>query len=380
MRSGMMVLVFMACAGRSPPQPLPARLGQIAPWPTVSWTVLRPEEVGMDRAKLEEAGRYAFGSGRNTQAVVVVRGGAIVWERYAFGSGRRSWVTTWSTAKSITSALLGIALERGAIADLDRSVAAYLPSWTDTPKEAITVRSLVQMQSGLRFDEEETAGREPGLGQLIEASDVVAYARALEPAALPDTVWNYSSADTVLLGAVLEAATGMPLADYAERTLFQPLGMAPVEWWRDGQGHTHAWCCIDTQARQLAKFGLLFLREGRWDGQVILPAEWVRSSTTERGLYGGYTYGWWVHDPAAPDGLPVDRFSARGFHGQDIHVIPSLDLVVVRNGYYLKAPGDAVAPDGIVEPFAARGGTLGPADWDDVRFLMPIVEAVLGSG
>ena len=350
-------------------------------WPTHGWQVESPEDHGMDAAVLEGAREYAFQEGKYTQGVVVVRGGVIVAEWYEDGRDATSFGTSWSVAKSFTSALIGIAIGEGLIDGVDTPMAEFFPQWRGTDKETITLRHVLSMESGLEWDEDYSPTHVSNIIQMIVLEeDHLSYAAAQPLQVPPGTRFSYSSGDTMLFSGVLEAATGGRAGEYAREKLLDPIGMDPVDWWRDGTGHTVTYCCLDTPTRQFAKFGLLYLRGGRWEGRQVVPADWVEASTTPNGVYQGYGYQWWLTGRSNPE-LPADLFSARGHDGQYIYVIPSLDLVVVRNGHYDKYPGEPMADptlwvlipsDGFIE----GKGSIPPDSWSDTEFLGPILRSI----
>jgi CubicO group peptidase (beta-lactamase class C family) len=350
-------------------------------WPTNGWQVETPEQHGMDPGVLEGARQYAFQPEKHTQGVVVVRHGVIVAEWYAPGRDATSFATSWSVAKSFTSALIGIAIDEGLIESVDASMAEFFPDWRGTDREAITLRDVLQMASGLdwveSYDPSDLSSSDV-IRMILGERDHLAYAASQPLAQPPGTSFNYSSGDTMLLSGVLEAVTGRTAGEYAEEKLLGPIGMAPVDWWRDATGHTATYCCVDTPSREFARLGLLYLRGGEWDGARIVPAEWVATSTSPSPSYAGYGYQWWLGtDPELPD-----YFSARGHDGQYIYVLPGLDLVVVRSGHYDKYAGEPVADpslwarlpsDGLIEGAGTRPPEGG---WDDDEFLGPIVAAI----
>lgn len=349
-------------------------------WPAESWIEQAPEDQGMDSTVLQGAREYAFQEGKHTQGVVIVRRGALVAEWYADESDADSWATSWSIAKSFTSALIGIALDEGLIPDVDVSMARYIPAWSGTAREAITLRDVLWMSSGLQWTEEYDDLTSDIAGLVLRERDPLSYVASREVGVAPGTVFNYSSGDTLLLSAVLEAATGMSAAAFAEQRIFAPLGMQRAEWWSDRSGHTLTFCCIDSTARDFARFGLLFLRKGRWRDATVVPPRWVEESTTSSPAYIGYGYQWWLLGEDTP-GVPPDTYAAIGVDGQYIYVVPGLDLVVVRSGRYAKAAGPAVA-DPVLYPFLPAGGlfpgrgTVPPDEWDDGEFLAPIVASI----
>lgn len=354
--------------------------------PGDEWQVEAPEDHGMDAATLEEARTYAFAEGNNTQSVVVVRDGVIVAEWYADGIDQDSWAASWSMAKSVTSALIGIAIEDGLIPGVDEPMTTWFPEWAedpDDPRADITLRHVLHMSSGLDWDEiyedGDIAASEVATMVLSEP-DQLAYAASRPAENEPGTVWSYSSGDTMLLSAVLEQATGMPVHEYAQQELFDPVGMDQVDWWRDTEGHTLTYCCLDTTSRDFARFGLLYLNEGLWGDEQVVPEGWVADSlepfAESEGQYG---YQWWLDDL---DGVPEDMFRAAGHDGQWIFVIPSLDLVVVRNGTYVKDEGEAVADPNLFDHYPSgglvpgRGTTPPPPQWENADLLAPIVASI----
>jgi CubicO group peptidase (beta-lactamase class C family) len=346
--------------------------------PGADWVISTPQEHGMDPAKLEKARTYAFAAGRHTQSVVIVRGGEIAAEWYAKGSGPSSWAASWSVAKSFTSAIVGIAIQQGYIHSVDDPIAKYLPDWAGAGHKNVKIRDILHMASGLRWTENYDSPSDV-VNMVVYAKDELAYARSRPQAAAPGTVWNYSSGDAMVLSGVIQAATGQPLDEYAAKVLFHPLGFSKVQWWRDAAGHTLSYCCVDTTSRDFARLGLLYLHGGLWGDKRVVPQRWVDDSIQPFGpSHGQYGYMWWLEDFK---GVPRDTFLADGHDGQYIFVIPSLDLVVVRNGTYVKDPGPPVATPNLFSKYPSGGivrghGTTPPDDWDNGAFLRPIVNAI----
>lgn len=152
-------------------------------------------------------------------------------------------------------------------------MSTYFPEWAGTPKAAITLRNVLHMESGLKWNEDYDVTD-------IASSDVIAmglsknelaYAASRPLAVTPGTKFHYSSGDAMLLSGVLEKATGMPADAYAQQVLYNPLGMQQVEWWRDADSHTLTYCCTDTTSRNFARLGLLYLNNGNWNGKQVVP-------------------------------------------------------------------------------------------------------------
>lgn len=347
------------------------------------WTVSDAATEGMDQTQIDQAQTYSMVPDRNTQGVVVTRSGKIVDEWYAPGEGPRSWSASWSMAKSVTSILIGIAIDQGKIASVNEPMTTWFPEWAGTPKAAVTLKNVLQMESGIQSSEDYDPAH-MGTSDVIRmglAPDELAYSRARPLVSTPGTVWNYSSADTMLLSHVIEVATGMPADQYAQQVLFTPLGIEQVEWWRDAANHTLTYCCLDTTTRNFARIGLLYLNDGNWNGHQIVSASWVHDSlqptTASNGRYG---YQWWITTAPGVNG-PV--YMMNGFDGQFVYIIPSLDMVVARNGYYVKSLCAPIADPNLFGKYPPRGlspdaGTHPPADWDHSTFLGSITSAVTG--
>jgi CubicO group peptidase (beta-lactamase class C family) len=343
-----------------------------------------PADVGMDAATLEGARTYAFAEGRNTQAVVVVRRGTIVAEWYADGRDASSRAASWSVGKSVASALVGIALDRGEIPSLDEPMTTYIPEWEGTDKAGMQLRDVMEMASGLEWNEDYDPGAATSsdiIEMVLDSSgSLLSVVLDNEVVAPPGTRFNYSSGDAMLVSRVIQVATGMSAGEYAQRHLFEPMGVSDAAWWRDLSGDSLTFCCVDMPSRDFARFGQLFLDGGRLGGRRVVSAQWVADSIAPSRSYEGYGYMWWLSGNT-DEGVPADLYAALGHDGQYIYVIPSLDLVVVRNGWYSPYLGDTVADPSLFGRYPSDGilpsrGTLPPNEWDDAAFLRPIVDSI----
>lgn len=373
----------------------PASSSPTQVWPGKTWSTESPESQGMDGAALEEARKYAFEDGRNTQGVVVVRGGVIVAEWYAPGADADSWATSWSVAKSFTSALIGMAIDDGSIESVDVPMSRYIPSWAGTEKEKILLRHVLSMAPGLAWNEnyDPKSGNESDVIQLVlKGGQELEYAASKEVVAAPGTVFNYSSGTAMLLSAVIQQATGKSALDYAREKLFAPLHIERADWWRSTEGHTLTFCCLDMATRDYARLGLLYGRGGKWNDEALISSSWVSASVAPSPARPGYGYQWWLlgvqeqggapnEVAPTPSTLPPDAFAAIGVDDQIIYVVPSLDLVVVRNGTYVKDEGPAVADPQLIAHLPPSGltpgkGSLAPKDWDLAGFLSLVLAAI----
>ncbi|MBX9796458.1 MAG: beta-lactamase family protein [Sphingomonas sp.] len=265
-----------------------------------------------------------------TTGIVVVHRGRMISERYAPGFGPFTAQRTWSVAKSITGTLAGIAVREGVIAT---STPAPIPAWRTPgdPRAAITIDQLLRMASGLHSA---TAGnRTDALYFGGTAVDEEAVQWPLE--VRPGSRFRYANNDIVLAMLALRTALGEArYADYPARALFSRIGMRHTVAETDWRGNYVSSSQVWTTARDLARFGLLYLNDGMWNGTRILPEGWRRYVTTPSGPQppGGFGYGatFWLMNKSP--GVPADAFSANGNRGQYVVIIPSRDLVIVRRG------------------------------------------------
>lgn len=331
-------------------------------WPTSGWRTCRPEEVGMDSARLERAYEYASNPAVRNQALLVVKRGYVVAEAYLRGFGPTSRHESYSVAKSFTSALVGIAIERSLLAGTAERVSRFFPAWqapgTEPAKGEMTVRHLLTMSSGLQWNEEDYYGdtRDNDAFRMGEQDDFVAYVLAKPSERAPGTLWRYSSGDSMLLSGILQEAAGVSAFRFASAELLAPLGLGGVQWSSDRAGHTVGGWGVQATAREFAKFAYLYLRRGRWEGRQVVPEAWVAESLQPvSARVDFYGYQWWLApalDGYQGSAVPADTFLAWGIYGQQLFVIPSRDLVVVR-----------LADD------------PGSPAWSEVEFLTRILEA-----
>lgn len=310
------------------------------PWPTVGWPAgeLPPE---VDGPRLDSLLAAAFAARETselgeTHAVLAVQGGRLVLERYGEGYGRDRTCASWSKAKSITHALVGIAVGDGR---LDVHARADVPEWSASadPRSAITLDQLLRMSSGLKFTEVYGPGEPSDVIEMLFGRgqpDTSGFAASFPLAHAPGSFWSYSSGTTNIVSRCLSRAMGVrgpELEAFMRSRLFEPLGMrSPVPRFDEAGTFIGSSFCFATP-RDFARFGLLYLRDGVWDGRRLLPDGWVGYARTPTwrqpdAIDGAYGAHWWL-DTAGPG-----SFSAQGYEGQFTVVVPDLDLVVVRHG------------------------------------------------
>ncbi len=297
-------------------------------WPTNGWRSVPPETQGFDSEKLAQGLRKLQEDGFAIDSLLIVRDGDLVLDANFTPYDGSFPHDMASVAKSVTTTLVGIAIEQGVL-DLDQPVVSFFPDHTianmDEYKENLTLRDLVSMRNGMESGCFE--GDEATLDVMRQSADWVQAALDRKMVHQPGTHFCYDSPGMHLLSAILQEATGMTELEYARQVLFEPLGIHTVIWETDPQGYTHGWGDLHLLPQDAAKLGFLWLHKGLWDGQQIVPADWVSQSIQAHSrLVGneyGYGYGWWVS--------PVD-FYALGRGGQFIRVIPSRNTVLVITG------------------------------------------------
>lgn len=345
-------------------------------WPTYGWKSCLPEEVGMDSDLLLRAYDYAANPDVYTRGLVIIRRGYIVGEAYFGNFDLYSRHPSYSVAKSFMSALIGIGIDQRIFESVDEPISHYYPELNQKKgmrvrsylpgdlsssgsKRKITIENLLTMTSGLEWNEDD-------LNNLI-ANDVVLmalqdnYAQYVLSKPIihdPGTVWNYSSGDPMLLSGLFNRVLGISAFQFGLEHLFSPIGIPQIIWENDPVGQTIGGWGIEATVREYAKFGYLYSKGGEWEDRQIVPENWIYQSVQPVSEnVNNYGYLWWLRPSLGGyDGslIPDDTFFARGLFTQEIFVIPSKDLVIVR-----------MADD------------LTSNEWNEVDFLTIILESLL---
>lgn len=279
-----------------------------------------------------------------TTAFLIIKDDRLIYENYFNGYERDSINTSFSVAKSFVSALVGIAIDEGLIDSVDDSITKYIPELNDKDSRysVITIKDLLSMSSGLRYFEEETPFSDDTKTYYDPNLRAVALSAIIEEE--PGKRFHYNNYNYLLLGIILERATGMPVAKYTEEKLWKPLGMeAPASWSLDSEasGFEKMESGINARAIDFAKFGRIYLNNGsNWNGEQIISEKWVNTSTSANSTTDPsteYQYGWWIYP--SQEGVVNNtnnnhqHFFARGNFGQFIYIVPEERLVIVRHGY-----------------------------------------------
>jgi CubicO group peptidase (beta-lactamase class C family) len=327
----MILSLVVACTGPSiAPMPTATTVAT-APryWPTEGWRTATPEEHGIDSAQLARMFEYVQDNDVNLRSLLVIRNGYLVTEAYFDPYNEQTDHTLQSVTKTVIGMLIGIAIDKGFIKDVDQPLLDSFPDRaianTDANKTSITLEHLLSLSAGL--DCKDGAGTEEAMRG---SSDWIQFMLDLPMAHQPGAEFSYCSGAVHLLSAVLQAATGMSAREFANMHLFAPLGIAavpPERWDADPQSISIGGYGLYLTPRDMAKLGYLYLNQGRWEDQQIVSPGWVATSSTEHAVWTNegirpYGYLWWLYPEHG-------YYSAMGLGGQQIHVVPALNMVVV---------------------------------------------------
>jgi len=307
------------------------------------WLRVSPEEVQLDAASLVTLNnRINSGDYGEIHSLLVIRHGYLAVEEYFRGYDRERKHPVYSDTKSITSLLIGIALERGNIPSVGTTLLSFFPEYPsvanpDARKSAITLADVLTMRAGFSWNEWSTTygDTQNPTYQLATSNDWVKFMLDLPMSDQPGTRFQYNSGATVLLSGIIRNTTGKQTEAFAREQLFGPLGITDYQWDRGAQGLTNTGWGLNLRPYDMAKIGYLVLNNGSWYGQQIVASSWLETSTTKHATPSAqfnYGYQWWLlpiqnragHTPQAND----VKF-AWGYGGQFIFVVPSLDMVVV---------------------------------------------------
>ncbi len=288
--------------------------------------------------------------------LMVLKNGQVALELYQYGNTPRTRWMSMSVAKSITSTLIGAALKDGAIHSIDDPVTRYLPRLAGSAYEGVSVRDILLLSSGVRWNEtytDPTSDRRALLDVQIaqRPGAVLDLMAALPRAHPPGTVNNYNTGETVVAGEIVHQAVGKPLGDYLAERIWKPAGMeADATWWlASPDGMEIAGSGFSATLRDYARFGLFFLNDGQIDGRAVLPTGWMAEAGSPKRLKGGepldYGYFWWPVTPTTARPDPAGAFMAEGIFGQALYLNPKEQVVVVLWSARSKPEGMDIVDD-----------------------------------
>lgn len=273
-----------------------------------------------------------------TSGLLVLKDGKIVLERYGLGRTAKDRWTSFSVAKSLTSTLVGAAIEDGKIKGADALVTDYVPELKGSAYDGVTVKQLLMMSSGVKWNEDYTdpksdvaqagfTGSEPGIDPLVS------YMRHLPRDAQPGTKWHYDTGETDMVGILISKAVGKSLSQYLSEKVWVPYGMEQdAVWMVDASGkQERGGCCISMTLRDYARVGEFILDGGKVNGHAVVPSWWVAQATTKEidNGYGGYGYFWWIRDNGS--------YEAVGIFGQSMTTFKDDRIIIVINSAWPQA-------------------------------------------
>ncbi len=284
-------------------------------------------------------------AGQRSAALIVLHDGKVRLERYGLGFDAGGRWTSFSVAKSMTSTLVGAAIRDGHIKSMDDRLTDYIPQMKGSAYDAVTVRQLLTMTSGVKWNEDYSDpnsdvarfnNHKPPEG--VDA--LVSYLSQLPRAVPAGTRWNYSTGETNLVGILVSQATKKPLATYLSEKIWVPVGMEQqATWLLSKTGQEISGCCVQAAPRDMARFGQFIVDGATVNGKSIVPDGWLSEATSKRtgiGMEGrGYGYQWWTYDDGS--------FSARGIFGQGIFIDAKRKLVIVSNANWAGGARDPAA-------------------------------------
>lgn len=342
-----LILITSACSSeKSDPAPSPAS-SKVINLPNGDWPVGNPEQVGMDPKEVEAVIQYAKKS--PVLSMLVIKDGTIVSEYYKDGKPDAERAVN-SITKSVTSLLIGIAIDKGHLKGIDEPIEPFFPEYKesfDSPdKSSITIEHLLSMTSGLHFPE--WTEWNYMLRPMTEARDWNQFVLSQPMDAGPGEIWNYNTGGSQLLAAILRKTTGQSELDFAKEYLLGPLGIDSVEWPRSPDDSNSGGFGLKMKPRDLAKIGQMVLNRGVWDGKRIVSEAWIQESTSRQSegnvYFGEYGHHWWINQY---DGHKA--VFGMGYAGQYLTVVPDLDLVIVVNSAATGNPQDTTIPIQFIE-------------------------------
>jgi CubicO group peptidase (beta-lactamase class C family) len=313
------------------------------PWPTTDWQTSTPEEQGIDSAQLVKMLDLIQAAHHPIHSMLIIRNGRLVMEAYPYPYDTDTLHVIMSCTKSVTSSLIGIALEQGKIANVSQRVLDFFPDRQvanlNDAKKGMTLENLLTMSGG--FDWPGGMLESPILSQLWQSPNWVQFVLDRPLSDSPGSRFVYNSGGSHLLSAILQKSVGMTAEAFAKTNLFAPLGIDKWHWETDPQGASVGGWGLWLRPRDMAKFGYLYLNGGKWEDRQVVPASWVAASWQKQIAAGGswlaenYGYQWWIDARG--------YYMALGYAGQYILIMPDRNLIMVTTSGF--SPQDFFTPE-----------------------------------
>jgi len=295
------------------------------------YTLELPEQLlDLDDLNIEYDGHTLtaaeYLSQQSVAGILVIKDGKIVYERYGLGNTEESLWISFSVAKSVTSMLIGAAIQDGYIKSVDEKVTDYLPRLKNSAYDQATIRNVLQMSSGVEWNEDYADPASDVNNGVWDTLGLYERLRNKPRAVAPGEVFNYNTAETNLAGTLLRSAIGNNLATYLSEKIWKPFGMEFDANWQltEVGGGEFGGCCINATLRDYGRLGLFAMGNGRLaDGTQVLPEGWMAESTTPSKGYPGYGYFWWLYED--------ETYRASGIFGQAIYINPKENVVIAMH-------------------------------------------------
>ncbi|WP_337966138.1 serine hydrolase [uncultured Flavobacterium sp.] len=320
------------------------------------------DNTGLDKALLNEMmQKIVDGTYANVHSVLIIKDGKLVFEEYFYDNNKAKLHELRSATKSFVSALTGIAIDKGLIKDKTETVLSYFPDYTiknlTDDKKQITIENLLTNQSGLDCDvsNPKAEGNETAMNN---SDDWVQFTLDLPMVDVPGGKGMYCSGNPITLGKIIERATKMPLPEFAKQTLFKDLGIKNFKWnFKPDASSAETFCQVYLNSRDMAKFGLLYLNKGLWNGKQVVSKNWVEQSLAKHSVVQGVNYGylWWLKYLNV-DGVKYNGKAAQGNGGQKIYIWEEQNMITVITGgnYNSQSPSDELIQKYILPSFNVK--------------------------
>ncbi|TDW47975.1 CubicO group peptidase (beta-lactamase class C family) [Flavobacterium sp. 270] len=317
------------------------------------------DKTSLDKTLLNEMmQKIVDGTYPNVHSVLIIKDGKLVFEEYFYEYNKGKLHELRSATKSFVSALTGIAIDKGLIKSKDETVLSFFPEYTfknlNEDKRAITIKNLLTNQSGLDCDvsNPKSEGNETTMNN---SQDWIQFTLDLPMVDVPGGKGMYCSGNPITMGRIIEKATKMPLPEFAKQTLFKDLGIKNFTWnFKPDASSAETFCQVYLNSRDMAKFGLLYLNKGIWNGKQVISKEWVNESFTKQSVVQGVNYGflWWLKYLMV-DGVKYTGKAAQGNGGQKIYVWEEQNMITVITGgnYNSQSPSDEIIQKYILPSF-----------------------------
>lgn len=349
-------------------------------WETASLkeTVINPQKI--DQMMLD----ILNGNDSNIHSIVLIKNGKMVLEEYFYGYTRDTSHFLASVSKSITSILIGIAIDQKIASDVEAKAYEFFPEYTGTrwvdQKYPITLHHILTMSAGLDWEANKFSRRDPlhTTYQMYDSGNPIAFVLDRDVIEAPGEKFNYNSGLTILLGGIVKNTSGQYIDDFAGQYLFSPLGISEYHWDKFWNGHIQTDGGLHLRPRDMAKIGYMIMKNGKWKDRQIVSREWVAQSTKNqidaRGI--GYGYQWWIGKTIV-NNRTINVLFASGHGGQKIFIIPELDLVAVFTSRVFNSKGHS-GPEGFLLKYIIPSIVPSAAPKKAVKLPQEILDALTG--